>query len=101
MAQQITVAFIVLAAALYSAWSLMPAVWRRGAAARVASGARRWGVTQRRADRLEQALGSRSGCSECSSCKGCAAPASPRASAATAPAAVIAMPEKFAGRRQG
>ena len=95
MAQQIAVTLIVLAAALYSAWALMPSVWRSGAAARLASGARRWGMTQRGAERLEQALGSSSGCSACSSCKGCGA------SAATASAAVVAMPEKFAGRRQG
>ena len=100
MVQQIAVAFIVLGAALYSAWSLMPAGWRRGAAARVASGVRRWGVAERKAERLEQALNSASGCSECSSCKGCATPASPGAAAADRSVAVIAMPEKFAGRRQ-
>jgi hypothetical protein len=99
MAQQIAVVIIVLGATLYSAWSLMPAGWRRGAAASLGARVRGWGVAEGQAARIEQALASSSGCSDCSSCKACATPASPSAGGAQR-VAVIAMPEKFAGRRQ-
>jgi len=95
MLQHLIVGLIVASAALYSAWSLMPAGLRRSAAARLARGLRRWGVADaQRAAKLESALGAASGCSECSSCKGCATPT--RAGAPST--AVIAMPQSRRSR---
>jgi hypothetical protein len=96
MAQQLVVALIVGLAALYSAWTLMPAAGRRRLAALAARQLGRMGAASATAERVEAALAASSGCSECSSCKGCSTPV-----AAPAPrVATIALPEKFSGRRK-
>jgi hypothetical protein len=76
MLQHLIVAMIVMAAALYSGWSLMPAGARRAAAARLAARAMRWGLADERAQELERSLAAGGNCTDCSSCKGCATPAS-------------------------
>jgi hypothetical protein len=96
MAQQLVVALIVVLAALYSGWSLMPAGARRRLAAAMARQLGRLGAAETTAQRVEAALASQGGCSECSSCKGCAAPSAEPGGRA----AVVAMPEKFSGRRK-
>jgi hypothetical protein len=96
MVQQLIVAFIVAGAALYAAWTLMPAAARRRLAALAARQLGRMGADSGMAQRVEAALAASSGCSECSSCKGCAAPATPPGPRV----ATIALPEKFAGRRK-
>jgi hypothetical protein len=81
MTQYLIIGAIVVWAVLYSMWSLMPAAWRRGAAARIASRAAA-GLGTERARALEATL-SRSGtCSDCAECKGCVRPP---ASSAQAP----------------
>lgn len=76
MTQFVIAAFIVAAAIGYSAWLLMPASWRRAAAARLARGAARSGLGQERARALQERLGRTGGCSDCASCKGCASSSS-------------------------
>lgn len=72
MTQFLIVALIVAAALVYSAWVLMPAAWRRAAAAHLARRAARAGVAPRRATVLQARLEGAGGCSECASCKACA-----------------------------
>lgn len=74
MTQFLIVAFVVAAAVAYSTWVLMPASWRRAAAARLARQARRSGVAARHATVMQARLERAGGCSECASCKGCASP---------------------------
>ncbi len=85
MVQQLVVGLIVLAAALYSLWTLMPGAARRTAAAWLASLARRCGVGQRGSERLQAKLAARGGCSDCDSCKGCATPVRPSAAIVAGP----------------
>ena len=80
MVQDIIVGLIVLAAALYSVWMLVPAGTRRAAAGRLASLARACGLGEQESQRLEATLSTHSSCSECASCKGCVKPASETAS---------------------
>jgi hypothetical protein len=95
MLQTALVAFIVLSAALYSVWSLMPATARRNAAAALARQASRLGARAHTARRIEAQLASAGGgCSDCNSCKACG-PAAPVQGAS--PSVVIAMPKS---RRQ-
>jgi len=72
MIQHLIVAFAVIAAALYSAWIVMPAGWRRAAAARLARQANRSGLNREAAHELQRRLESTSACGDCASCKGCA-----------------------------
>lgn len=74
MVQYIVVGIIVAMAACSSVWMLMPAAWRRAAAAGLASRATRSGVRPQTAMRLQVRLERAGGCSDCSSCKGCASP---------------------------
>jgi hypothetical protein len=76
--QYLIVALIVAAAVLYSAWTLMPASWRRAGAARVADRATRSGLHARAARELQSRLERAGSCSECASCKGCAKGGVPR-----------------------
>lgn len=85
MVQQLVVGLIVLVAAFYSLWTLMPGAARRKAAARLASLARRCGVGQQGSERLQAKLAAHGSCSDCDSCKGCATPPRPGA-------AIVAMP---------
>jgi hypothetical protein len=80
MVQDIIVGLIVLAAALYSVWMLMPTGTRRAAAGRLASLARGCGMGEQESQRLEATLSTHSSCTECASCKGCVKPASETAS---------------------
>jgi hypothetical protein len=77
MTQLLIAAFMVAAALAYSAWVLMPASWRRGAAARLARRAADAGLAQEHARAIQARLERAGGCSECASCKGCAS-SSPR-----------------------
>lgn len=72
MTQLLIAALIVAAALAYSAWVLMPASWRRAAAARLARRASRAGLAQESARAIQARLERAGGCSECASCKGCA-----------------------------
>jgi hypothetical protein len=72
MTQYFIVGLIVAAALLYSAWTMMPAAWRRAGAARVAARATRSGLAAQTARELQLRLERAGGCSDCSSCKGCA-----------------------------
>jgi hypothetical protein len=93
MLQHLIVAMIVMAAALYSGWSLMPAGARRSAAARLAARAARWGLGDARAHELERSLAAGGGCSDCSSCKACDTGGRASTAPGAAPAtAVVAMP---------
>jgi hypothetical protein len=74
MVQDVIVGLIVLAAAVYSAWLLMPAGTRRAAAGRLASLARGCGLGEQQSQRLQAKLATHSSCSECASCKGCVKP---------------------------
>lgn len=71
MMQYLIVGLIVLLAAMYSAWVLMPASWRRRGAAKVAAGATRSGLDGQVARGLQLRLERAGGCSDCASCKGC------------------------------
>ncbi len=72
MLQQFIVYAIVLVAAVYAAWRLMPAAWRTQLASRLAGGAQRSGlVDAHKAEQLRQQLSTTPGCGSCSSCKGC------------------------------
>ncbi len=78
MTQYLIVALAVIAAALYSAWIVMPGAWRRAAAARLAQQANRSGLNREAAHALQRRLESASACGDCASCKGCAVkPAAP------------------------
>lgn len=72
MIQSLIAAFFVVAALAYSAWVLMPASWRRAAAARLARRAARAGLAKDQARAIQARLERAGGCSECASCKGCA-----------------------------
>lgn len=72
MVQQLIVGLIVLAAALYSLWTLLPGDVRRAAAARLASLARRCGLGEQDSRRLQATLAAHSSCGDCDGCKGCA-----------------------------
>jgi hypothetical protein len=72
MIQYLIVSLIVVAAACYSAWVLMPASWRRAGAAKLAAGAAQSGMDAKAARELQLRLERASGCSDCASCKGCA-----------------------------
>ena len=76
MVQYIVVGIIVALAACSSVWMLMPAAWRRAAAANLASRATRGGVRPQTVMRLQVRLERAGSCSDCSSCKGCASPRS-------------------------
>jgi 4-amino-4-deoxy-L-arabinose transferase-like glycosyltransferase len=73
MIQHLIVGLIVFAAVLYSLWLLMPAAARRAVSVRLASLARRCGLGEQEAERLQATLATHSSCGECESCKGCAA----------------------------
>jgi hypothetical protein len=75
MVQDVIVGVIVLAAAFYSVWMLMPAGTRRAVAGRLASLARSCGLGEQESQRLEAKLSTHSSCGECASCKGCVKPA--------------------------
>jgi CBS domain containing-hemolysin-like protein len=77
MTQLLIAASIVAAALAYSAWVLMPAAWRRAAAARLARRAVRSGLALERVRALQTRLEGAGGCGECAKCKGCASPAPP------------------------
>ncbi len=66
---------IVATAAFYAALKLMPRAWRSGLAATAASLARRSGLSDVHARRVEAKLSSGGACGSCDSCKACAAPA--------------------------
>ena len=83
MLQYLIVGLIVGGALLYSVWALMPAAARRGGAARLARAARRSGLGEPGAQRLQAQLESAGSCSECARCKGCAT--GPRQSTVSAP----------------
>jgi CBS domain containing-hemolysin-like protein len=72
MAQFLIAALIVAAALAYCAWVLMPASWRRAAAARVTRRAARAGLAQEHARAMQARLERAGACGECASCKGCA-----------------------------
>jgi hypothetical protein len=74
MTQYLLVGLIVAAAVLYSAWTFMPAAWRRACAARLAAQAARSGLAPAAATTLQLHLERAGGCSDCASCKGCAKP---------------------------
>ncbi|HXE47795.1 MAG TPA: hypothetical protein VN663_05450 [Ramlibacter sp.] len=82
MVQDVIVGLIVLAAALYSVWLLMPAGTRHAAAGRLASLAHGCGLGEQQSQRLQATLATHSSCSECASCKGCVKPATEAASIA-------------------
>jgi hypothetical protein len=90
MLQHLIVGLVVAAAAIYSVWLVMPATVRRAGAGRLASLARRCGVGEEDAQRLQVRLATHSSCGECNSCKGCAAPAPGQA--------IVAMPQAVGGR---
>lgn len=77
MWQNVITALLVLVAVGYSAWKLMPARWRVGAAQRTGTIARVAGMDAEVAARLQQqaveAAEAASGCGNCGPCKGCAA----------------------------
>jgi hypothetical protein len=71
MLQDLVVAMIVLGAAGYAAHRLAPAPWRRAGAELAGRVARRYGLAESRAARIEASLSSAAGCSNCSTCKAC------------------------------
>ncbi len=71
MIQYLIVGLLVSGALLYSVWALMPATLRRAAAGRLARFARRSGLGESGAQRLQAKLATASACSECAQCKGC------------------------------
>lgn len=74
--QSLAVALIVVAAAVFACWRLMPRAWRVGLASSLAAGARRHGhLSQDRADALARKLAV-GACGSCDSCGTCA-PATP------------------------
>jgi hypothetical protein len=96
MLQTAVVALIVLSAALYSVWSLMPAAARRSAAAVLARQAGRLGARAHTARQIEAKLAAAGGgCSDCNSCKACGPVSSVQVEVAPA---VVAMPKS---RRHG
>ena len=72
MLQGLVVALIVIAAAFYAIWILMPAGVRRTGAAGLASLARRCGLGEQQSQRLQTKLATHSSCGACESCKDCA-----------------------------
>lgn len=76
MLQTLLVALIVIAAAGYSAWKLVPASLRNAFAARSGSIARASGASEQLARRIEikavNAAANAGGCGNCGPCKGCA-----------------------------
>jgi len=95
MLQHLAVALIVLGAALYSGWTLMPAGLRRAAAVRIARQVRRAGVADGTAARLQAQLAAKGGCSDCDSCRACGPTPAPRADGLQ----VVAMPQRSSSRR--
>jgi hypothetical protein len=71
MIQYLIVGLIVGSALLYSVWALMPTALRRAAAGRLARFARRSGLGESGAQRLQAKLETGGACSECAQCKGC------------------------------
>ncbi|MFO1397382.1 MAG: DUF6587 family protein [Burkholderiales bacterium] len=70
--QSLAVALIVLAAAVFACWRLMPRAWRVALASRVATGARRHAhLSQASADALARKLAT-GACGSCDSCGTCA-----------------------------
>jgi hypothetical protein len=101
MTQQIIVGAIVALAALYAIWRWMPAAWRRSAAGRLATGARRAGwVDAGRANALAATLSKSSGCGACESCGSCGSRGS-RGATATATATASAGTGTGDGTRAG
>lgn len=75
MWQQLAVALIVIVAALYAAWKLMPAAWRRMVTHGMLRGSVQAGMLNAtRASQWQHQLDNQGGCGSCSSCKGCASP---------------------------
>lgn len=81
MTELLIVALAVAAAAAYSAWTFMPASWRRAGAARLVRRAAQAGLAPERSVALRTRLERAGACSDCGSCKGCASapPAAPAA----------------------
>lgn len=73
--QLLLVGGIVAGASLYAGWKLMPAAIRRALAARGAALARRLGLSDANARRVESKLATGGACGSCDSCKACATPA--------------------------
>ena len=72
--QGVIVAMVVAFAMIYASIKLMPAVYRRALAARTASLAARWGLSESNARRVEAKLASGGACGSCETCKACATP---------------------------
>ena len=75
MVQNLVVGLIVVVAAAYALWIMMPARMRRAGAASLAAMARRCGLGEQESQQLRAALASHSSCGECDGCKGCPRPA--------------------------
>ena len=75
MVQNLLVGLIVVVAAAYALWILMPAHMRRAGAAALAAMARRCGLGEQESQQLRATLASHSSCGVCDGCKGCARPA--------------------------
>ena len=75
MIQNFVVGLIVVVAAAYALWVMMPARMRRAGAAALAEMARRCGLGERESQQLRATLASHGSCGECDGCKGCARPA--------------------------
>ncbi len=73
--QGVLVALIVAFAIVYASIKFMPATYRRALAARAASLAARWGVSDVNARRVEAKLASGGACGSCETCKACVTPA--------------------------
>jgi alkylhydroperoxidase family enzyme len=71
MLQYLIVGLIVAAAVAYSAWTFLPAAWRRAGAARLAHQAHRTGLDAGKAQALRTRLERTAACGECANCKGC------------------------------
>ena len=69
--QGVLVAMIVAFATVYASIKFMPGAWRRALAARAASLAARWGVSEVNARRVEAKLASGGACGSCETCKAC------------------------------
>ena len=72
--QELIVTLIVTGAPLYAVWRLAPAGWRRGAARGLAGLAARGGASTDTTQKIEQRVGTTSGCGSCDRCQGCAGP---------------------------
>jgi hypothetical protein len=79
MLQEIIVAPIVLASALYSLWRLAPDGLRRTWAARAAAVGRRLGLNATASVQLHETLAAGRSCGECERCKGCGTATPPQA----------------------